>query len=361
MISIVYCTREHNQNHIDHLKKTAGHPKVEVIEYINQGESLTKFYNKGLKESKYDIVVFLHDDIIIETRQWAKKLAKLYDNNPEYGILGVAGTKFLAESGQWWADKSKMYGRVAHTHEGKSWLSSYSDDLVNRIEDVVVVDGVFFSVMKSKLKVHFDETVEGFHFYEIDFCFQNYLRDVKLGVHTKIRINHQSIGMTNDEWEKNRALFAEKYKDELPVKIRREFDGTERFKILIATEDIEKTIGVAAELVKLRHSVTITSTFDDKTYLKLKQKKIKFFPITEPLGYKMGDGVWQIQTPNGSQPSEDKKLYKINNVDFDVMHVDGVAEVKEYIQRFYPEIPYADITSDVEVDYILEEYKRILA
>ena len=44
MISIVYCTREHNQHHIDHLKKACGHPKVEVIEYINNGEGLTKFY-----------------------------------------------------------------------------------------------------------------------------------------------------------------------------------------------------------------------------------------------------------------------------------------------------------------------------
>ena len=46
MISVIYCTREHNQKHIDHLKKMAGHPKVEVIEYINKGEGLKKYFNK---------------------------------------------------------------------------------------------------------------------------------------------------------------------------------------------------------------------------------------------------------------------------------------------------------------------------
>ena len=47
MISIVYCTKEHNQKHIDHLKKVCGNPKVEIIEYVNKGEGLTKYYKRG--------------------------------------------------------------------------------------------------------------------------------------------------------------------------------------------------------------------------------------------------------------------------------------------------------------------------
>ena len=99
MISIVYCTKEHNQKHIDHLKKVCGNPKVEIIEYVNKGEGLTKYYKRGLVETKHDIVVFCHDDIIIKTKQIATKLTKLYNNNPEYGILGVAGSKYMPESG----------------------------------------------------------------------------------------------------------------------------------------------------------------------------------------------------------------------------------------------------------------------
>ena len=103
MISIIYCTRETKPEHKDHLIKTSGlHKNVEVIEIINNGESLTKRYNRGYKQAKYSTVVFCHDDILIETKQWGRKLIKIFEKNPEYGILGVAGSKYMAKTGKWW-------------------------------------------------------------------------------------------------------------------------------------------------------------------------------------------------------------------------------------------------------------------
>jgi hypothetical protein len=151
MISVVYCTKEHFPEHIDHIKKMVGHPDVEVIEYVNKGESLTKFYNRGLKESKYKIVLFIHDDIIIETKQLGSKLTKMYNKNPEYGILGVAGSKNLPTSGKWWEQPKSMYGQVYHQHNGKRWLSTYSPSQSDAIEETVIVDGVFFSVHKDRI------------------------------------------------------------------------------------------------------------------------------------------------------------------------------------------------------------------
>ena len=81
MISVIYCTRETNPKHKEHIIKTSGlHKHIEVIEIINNGESLTSAYNRGFKMCKYDIVVFCHDDILIETKQWGKKLKKHFDN-----------------------------------------------------------------------------------------------------------------------------------------------------------------------------------------------------------------------------------------------------------------------------------------
>ncbi len=48
------------------------------------------------------------------------------------------------------------------------------------------------------------------------------LNGVKVGVMFDTKITHKSIGMTNDEWEKNREQFVEKYKDKLPYKIKPE-------------------------------------------------------------------------------------------------------------------------------------------
>ena len=62
MITVVYCTRESNPEHREHLIKSSGlHKHLEVIEIINNGESLTKAYNRGLKQAKNNIVVFCHD------------------------------------------------------------------------------------------------------------------------------------------------------------------------------------------------------------------------------------------------------------------------------------------------------------
>ena len=53
MISVVYCTRTENKKHQEHLVKSSGlHKHIEVIEIINNGESLTKAYNRGLKQAK---------------------------------------------------------------------------------------------------------------------------------------------------------------------------------------------------------------------------------------------------------------------------------------------------------------------
>jgi predicted Fe-Mo cluster-binding NifX family protein len=345
MISIIYCTREHNQNHIDHLKKTAGHPKVQVIEYVNKGESLTSFYNRGLAEAEFDIVVFLHDDITIETKQWANKLTKLYESS-DYGILGVAGTKDLPTSGRWWENTKAMYGRVWHTHKGKKFISKYSDDQGTDIENVITVDGVFFSVMKSRLKFNFDETVEGFHFYDIDFCFRNYLEGVKVGVHTNIVINHMSIGETNDEWEVNRIKFADKFESKLPVKIDKIFKPKHKFRVLLGCINFNSYTGselhvyeLAKQLVNQGCDVTICSNIGGDIAQRALKQGIKLVSIAEPPGYKVGDGQWQIMGPDGKLViSKANTLYRIKPVTFDIIHLNHTP-VTNLLLQLYPEVP----------------------
>ena len=61
MITVVYCTRESNPKHKEHLIKSSGlHKYLEVIEIVNNGESLTKAYNRGYQQTSNDIVVFCH-------------------------------------------------------------------------------------------------------------------------------------------------------------------------------------------------------------------------------------------------------------------------------------------------------------
>ena len=223
MISVIYSTREDNQKHLQHIKDTCGVHKMEVIQYINNGEySLTELYNKALQETTNNIVVFCHDDIIFETKNWGKRLLKNFKENEEYGVIGIAGTTDIDETGRWWNDNTKMVGVVKHRHNGKTWENKYSSIFNKQVLQTVIVDGLFFAVKKDKIKENFDEDVKGFHFYEIDFCFRNHLKGVNIGVTFDVRVIHKSIGQTNDEWEKNRINFVEKYKGNLPYNIKPE-------------------------------------------------------------------------------------------------------------------------------------------
>ncbi len=219
MISIVYSTKKDKPEFKKHIEETCGYKKIEIIQIENDGEmSLTQAYNKGLEMASNNLVVFCHDDILFDKKGWANKIIKLFNKNPEYGIIGIAGTTDLVD-GRWWTIKESMNGIVSHKHEGKKWTNYYSKDQGNKVTDMVVLDGLLFMVDKTKIKHKFDEDFHGFHFYDISFCFPNYLDGVKIGLTTQIRVTHLSIGQTNQQWEGHKVRFEEKYKDNLPVRL----------------------------------------------------------------------------------------------------------------------------------------------
>jgi glycosyltransferase involved in cell wall biosynthesis len=372
MVTVGYCTRVADQKHTEHIKKMFGHPKVEVIEIVNEGNrSLTECYNEILNRASYDIVVFCHSDIIIETKQVANKIVKLFNKNPEYGIIGVAGSTSLSIDGRWWSNPKKMYGRVSHTHEGKTWLSAYSKDLGNDIEEVVVVDGVFFAINKKVIKKTFNEDVKGFHFYDVDFSFNNHINGVKVGVTTLIRINHMSIGMTNDEWEKNRVNFVETYGDKLPVNIKRIVRPNEKIKVLIGCLSFANLTGselytfeLAKELIKQNCDVTVCSSIGMPLAGMAKKLGIKLANIQEPPGFKLGDGKWHVNGPQGLVPSQVNVMYNVEKVNFDVIHMNH-KPVTEHLLRFYPNTPVISTIHsevlDLEAPVIDERIKKYIA
>jgi hypothetical protein len=218
MITIGFSTRNDNPEFIKYLKQTCGIKDVEVIQKINNGEkSLSVVYNEIIKESTNDILVICHDDVLFDTKNWGKNLLKNFEKS-EYGIIGLAGSVYLHETGRWWEKAMTMRGIVNHQHDGKKWESRYSINN-GKISEVLLIDGLFISFDKTKIKNQFDETINGFHFYDVAFSFSNHLEGVKIGVTYDVRVTHLSIGQTNDQWEKNRILFSEKYKDNLPTKL----------------------------------------------------------------------------------------------------------------------------------------------
>ena len=342
MITIAYSTRESKPEFTEYLKKSSGFKKLEVIEKVNNGEkSLAQVYNEVLSESKTDIVVFCHDDIYFDTNSWYNKLLKHFEKS-DFGILGMAGTTQMPSSGMWWEDRRKMVGIVNHESDGKKWESKYSESLGNSIIETVVVDGLFIAIDKRKIKKNFNEDFKGFHFYDIPFCFENHIEGVKVGVITNIRITHRSIGQTNEQWEENRKLFESKYTKNLPVKLS--YDSQRRIKVLISSLFFRTFTGselyifeLAKNLIKQNCDVTVMSQIGGPLTDMAKRLGIKCISFEEAPGFKLGDGKWGFNTPEGFKVSTENVMYRVSEVNFDIIHMQHKPVAERMIQ-FYPEI-----------------------
>jgi len=218
-ITVVCSTRKIDDTYVNHIKKFFSHPKNQYIFIENDGtKSLTQVYNEGLDQSDNDIVVFIHDDLELETKNLTPKIIKLFDKNPEYGIIGLAGTDNLI-SGQWWQDRDSMQGQVGHIHDGKKYISKYSNSFEDKIKEVVVIDGLFMMIHKKRIKKNFDTQFDGFHFYDLPICLLNHLEGVKVGITTKIKLYHKSIGEVDKKWAKSKLFFEALYEKHLPIKV----------------------------------------------------------------------------------------------------------------------------------------------
>ena len=346
MISLAFSTRKIDPNFVDMLVKTSGIKNLEVLPFENNGEySLTQVYNMALEKSTNDILILCHDDIYFEKNYWGQKILKHFEKNPDYGILGVAGSTNLPKSGTWWQDRTKMRGIVNHESNGKKWESKYSNNLGNKLDDVVLVDGLFIVLNKKNIKTNFDESVTGFHFYDVDFSFRNFIEGVKIGVLYDVRITHKSIGMTNDSWEKNRRDFSQKYKDQLPVKIVKELSFDSPLKVMLSCLFFKEYTGsemyvyeLAKSLRKLNCDVTVVSDINGPLSRNAKTYGIKTLPFSDFPGYKLGDGKWVLNTPQGPQVSQPNLFYKISEVDYDIIHTQH-KPVTERVVQMYPNIP----------------------
>jgi glycosyltransferase involved in cell wall biosynthesis len=346
MITIGYSTKTHKPELIEYFKKSSGNSNhVEVIEKINQGDkSLSQVYNEIINEAKSDIVILCHDDIYFDTPAWYSKVQKSFEKN-DFGILGVAGTTHLSQSGMWWESnrRKNIVGIVIHEIGGKKWESRYSSPQGNEISQVAVVDGVFIAIHKLRIKKLFVEDFKGFHFYDLPFCLENHLEGVKIGVTTNIRITHKSIGQTNQQWEDNRKQFIENYGEVLPVKIP--FDEKKRMNVLLSCLFFRGFTGsevyvyeLAKSLVKNNCNVTVLSQIGGPLTDLARKNGIKVVSFEEAPGFKIGDGKWIVTGPDGTQQvSSPSTLYKIGEVDFDIIHVQH-KPVVERIISLYPNI-----------------------
>ena len=174
MITVGFSTRVLAPSYLEGIKTSIGldEKDYEIIYVENDGlMSLSAAYNTIIKQSKNKYIVLMHDDVKVE-QGWGKKVIKHLEKGT-HDIIGVAGSTMLTTSSVWWEHPQTMKGIVKHTSEGKTWESRYSQPQGYDIKDVVVLDGLFLAFNNETIKHNFDEDFDGFHFYDLGFCFPN--------------------------------------------------------------------------------------------------------------------------------------------------------------------------------------------
>lgn len=355
-IVVVYSSHlseEENQKFNQHIKNTIG-VKYKSVCYPNFNEySLPELYNKALKENadKEAVFVFCHNDIVFRTKDWGVKLLKHF-NGSDYGIIGVAGTTFIPDNGTWWTDRSKMYGIVEHTDGTNTWVSEYSNT-INGIQPVLHIDGLFMAVDPQKIQHGFDESYKGFHFYDVSFCLRNYQDGCDIGVVTDIRILHNSVGKTNEQWEENRKQFVEN--NSLPVKHVSEY----KLRVLICCQFFKNFTGselvvyeYAKELINLGCEVTIVAgQVGDPLLTKAKYAGIKVFSL--------------MNAPNYRVNHEGQLQFIKNEMEFDIIHINH-KPIGNYILQMYPNTPavmhiHSEIIPNFEEPIIHDAVKHYIS
>ena len=195
-------------------------PEVEYYEIFNNNlaDSIFKKFNIGIdyyttNSSENDILCFIHSDVKILDENFVKKVQLVFEKKKNIGVLGLIGTKEFHSTGGWWlCDHSLHFGRLIQGQPGSNGKQTYEMNRgVGFSSDMVAVDGFcFFTTVKIANEIRFDEKLQGYHFYDYDFCFSVLEKGYKVAV-ADILLGHASEGPMPASWHINKVKFINKW------------------------------------------------------------------------------------------------------------------------------------------------------
>lgn len=182
------------------IAETIGIP-YEVIKVDNPGKmGICEAYNHGAQKAQYDYLLFLHEDVLFETKDWGRILINLL-NTENIGCIGIAGADYIPEVPiGWWMIKNHCYSHITHANLINQKVHKFTFSSNSGLKKVNFIDGVFIACPKKNwLTIKFDERLKGYHAYDISFSlhtnvyFENYITNL-------ISMKHFSQGKPSKEW-----------------------------------------------------------------------------------------------------------------------------------------------------------------
>ncbi len=228
MISIVICCRgsKISSELEDNIAKTIGVDyEIICIDNSDNQHSIFEAYNIGVHKAKYDLICFMHDDILFHTKYWGEKLVTFfYDSN--IGMVGISGPTYISKiPGVWWGinnynitNSTRQYNIDTDRFNRTKHHLVVNNPYKEKVSEVVALDGVFFCIPKRLFEtISFDESYGGFHFYDLDISMQIKQSGYKILCIYDILIEHISRVNLYKEWICASRKFFTKWRYILPI------------------------------------------------------------------------------------------------------------------------------------------------
>lgn len=226
MISIIISSS--NSEYLSAVKKnideTVGIP-YEILAVPNGDgkRGICEVYNAAGAQAIYDVLCFMHEDIILHTQGWGKKVIEIM-SDPEIGLLGIAGSTYKSLTPSGWAppglDPSRYKASFLQRFKfiQKDTVHELHNSANDSLCEVTALDGMWLCTRKDVFhEFKFDETLlKRFHGYDIDYSLQVGIK-YKICVTFEILLEHFSEGHYSEEWLDAMFLIHEKHKDRLPL------------------------------------------------------------------------------------------------------------------------------------------------
>ncbi len=186
---------------------------------VYNAKSLTSVYNKALESTDSKYKVYLHQDAFILNKDFIIDILKIFRENKQVGILGVAGTKKMPNNGIWWEEKEATFGKIHHMSGFGMFNQDFSKQASSKeFEYVVALDGVLIATQYD-IKWR-EDLFDGWHFYDISQCYEFSIKGYHVVIPNQIspwvmHAGKRLIKHIGKDYEEYREIFLKEYNENL--------------------------------------------------------------------------------------------------------------------------------------------------
>ncbi|MBP1663595.1 MAG: hypothetical protein H6Q19_735 [Bacteroidetes bacterium] len=232
MISVIICSKHGklSESLARNIDDTIGVPyEIVCINNSRNEYSIFSAYNKGIAQSKYPFLCFVHEDVNFQTKNWGN-IIKSHLNNSTTGLIGVAGSNTVLSVPSSWSSSQEKYINIIQSGKHSEHIRlpiEHNDDK----QEVILLDGVFLGANRDIFsKIAFDEKLKGFHGYDLDICLQSAFAGFQNYVVFDVLIEHYSKGFRNKRYFENLIQVFGKWDKYLPIYDKNKYTAEEILK-----------------------------------------------------------------------------------------------------------------------------------